>query len=285
MGNCHNTDDSAADRTAEASGEEPVLSAADEMPLGSRPVPLWMQQVEERRLEEAMAAKQREEEKAAAEKAAEEAAAKKAEEDAAATKAEEANRLQKAVPKKRASAKKLLSSKTRAEGDAAELGQGDGKAMLQRAPEASDIKLDKLAVKERENAFKDRPEIEQNDLGNQIQKAAREGNAAELERLLESGVPPDLSDQDGWVPLMGAAHVGSAECVSILLKYGANPKSVIALGEWGMSALHYAARNGHMDAAVVLAPVSDCKGKNFQGKTAAETAKDNGHTKVAKVCK
>lgn len=146
--------------------------------------------------------------------------------------------------------------------------------------------LDRARVREREAAFKTKDAKEQEGLGRQLRTAAKEGNLTEVKALLDDrGCIPDLPDKDGWMPLMEAAQAGHAACCAALLDYGADPKKTIALGEWGMTALHYAARNGHAEVAKVLAPVSDLKIKNFQSKTAAEVAKAAGHSDVAKICK
>jgi len=146
-------------------------------------------------------------------------------------------------------------------------------------------KLDRQKIKEREQAFKARPQKEQDDLGKQIRTAAKEGNLMEVKNLLESGVAPNPPDKDGWIALMEAAQAGHAEVCKLLLDYGADPKATIKLGEWGMTALHYAARTGHLEVAKVLAPVSKLTEKNFQSKTAQEVAKAAGYKDIAKVCK
>jgi len=220
----------------------------------------------------AQALKNKEEEEKAA-KAAQEAASK----ENAAAEAEEKK------PKKKATSKKA--GKKKEEKTAAAEEEKPAEAPPAEAPAAANGPLDRQQIKEREQAFKARPQKEQDDLGKQIRTAAKEGNLMEVKNLLESGVAPNPPDKDGWIALMEAAQAGHAEVCKLLLDYGADPKATIKLGEWGMSALHYAARNGHLEVAKVLAPVSKLAEKNFQSKTAAEVAKAAGYKDIAKVCK
>lgn len=108
------------------------------------------------------------------------------------------------------------------------------------------------------------------------------GNVTEVKALLDKDVSPNAEDGDGWTPLLKAAEMGEARMCSMLLVNGANPKAAIKLGEWGNTALHFAARHGHRETCEVLAPVSNLKAKNHNGKTAAEIAKSEGHKDLAK---
>jgi len=253
-----------------------VATVVSDAPPG---VPLWKTEADSMK-EAREAATKAQEEFAAAQalqnKEEEEKAAKAAE--AAAKKA--TAEAEEKKPKKKAATKKASKKK-----EAAAEEEKPAEAPPAEAPAAAGGPLDRQQIKEREQAFKARPQKEQDDLGKQIRTAAKEGNLMEVKSLLESGVAPNPPDKDGWIALMEAAQAGHAEVCKLLLDYGADPKATIKLGEWGMSALHYAARNGHLEVAKVLAPVSKLTEKNFQSKTAAEVAKAAGYKDIAKVCK
>src|SRR5438552_18746920 len=86
--------------------------------------------------------------------------------------------------------------------------------------------------------------------------AAREGNAAEVRRLLGAGVAADVKDDRAapWdvTPLMCAARAGKVEIVKLLIAAGANvnarDKHFPGEGS-GRTPLHYAARARQVEAA------------------------------------
>lgn len=264
--------------------------------LTSEDVPMWKQNSESRKMEaEAVAeanVKWEAEEAAKKEKQlAEEAAAK-----AAADKEKEEKKSKESKAKKKAAApkKKAAAAAAAAEGEkpaeaaaaAAEPALAAAEAAPAPAPAAAaGGTMDRAAMKERDQAFAKRPKKEQEDLGKQMRVAAKEGNLNEVKSLLEKGVAPNVPDKDGWIAIMEASQAGHAECVQVLLDFGGDAKATLKLGEWGMTALHFAARNGHLECAKILAPASKLAEKNFQSKTAAEVAKANGHKDIAKICK
>jgi len=258
----------------------PVVSDA---PLAT---PLW--QLEAEALKEAKeAAAKAQEASDAAEKLKKEEAEKAVQEEAAKAEAEK-KAIEEQKAKKKATSKKAPKKKKKeekVEEAAASPPPEAPEAPAAPAAPAADGKLDRQQIKEREQAFKARPQKEQDDLGKQIRQAAKDGNMMEVKSLLESGVAPNPPDKDGWIALMEAAQAGHADVCQLLLDYGADPKATIKLGEWGMTALHYAARNGHLEVAKVLSPVSKLAEKNFQSKTAQEVAKAAGYKDIAKVCK
>jgi len=101
------------------------------------------------------------------------------------------------------------------------------------------------------------------DLDHQLLKAAREGNATRLERLLERGANVDTRDQDGGTPLMSAAGGSHWHSVRTLLERGAN---VDAVTEVGVNALIYAAHE-HASTMVIKALVD--AGANVNARTAS----------------
>lgn len=77
-----------------------------------------------------------------------------------------------------------------------------------------------------------------------IHRAAYDGNAAEISRLLEAGADVNEKDPDGETALFHAIRGGSLECVKLLLERGA---SLDACGIYGGTLLHYAAGFGRRD--------------------------------------
>ncbi|KAK3093037.1 hypothetical protein FSP39_010347 [Pinctada imbricata] len=63
-----------------------------------------------------------------------------------------------------------------------------------------------------------------------------------LKKLLDSGVPYDVTDKDGRQPLLWAASAGNIESCRYLVKSGADPN---AIDKDGLSAIHCAASRGH----------------------------------------
>uniref|UniRef100_A0A7S4SGY5 Uncharacterized protein n=1 Tax=Alexandrium monilatum TaxID=311494 RepID=A0A7S4SGY5_9DINO len=138
------------------------------------------------------------------------------------------------------------------------------------------------AARERERAWKRKTPKEREDLARRIHAAAKGGSGSEVQALLDSGCGVDAEDGDGWTPLLRAAEMGDTGLVELLLQSGANAKAAVKLGEWGQTALHFAARKGNKEAAELLAPKSDVKAKNYLGKTASETARAEGHRNLAR---
>lgn len=68
------------------------------------------------------------------------------------------------------------------------------------------------------------------DLGRQLRRAARKGEAAEVVRLLRSGARPDSPDSAGRTALHEAAFQRSASTVGVLLDAGADPSCRDASG-------------------------------------------------------
>jgi Ankyrin repeats (3 copies) len=81
-------------------------------------------------------------------------------------------------------------------------------------------------------------------------QAARDGDTAALERLLQSGAGPNLrAGVNGWTPLMHAVHKNQPESVKVLLAHGARPNEHGGAGE---TALIMAAGYGYSDIVRVL---------------------------------
>jgi ankyrin repeat protein len=78
---------------------------------------------------------------------------------------------------------------------------------------------------------------------------AEHANAPAVQLLLDAGAEVDARDFSGQTALMDAAEAGSAECVELLLRAGANP----AVTRKGQTASSLAARQGHDILAACLA--------------------------------
>eukprot|EP00966_Prymnesium_polylepis_P208840 4838172-Prymnesium_polylepis.1 len=76
------------------------------------------------------------------------------------------------------------------------------------------------------------------------------GDAAAVRAHLDRGANPNEVHDDGFTPLMTAAEAGHAEAVALL---AASPLCALdARNAYGQAALHFAAQNGHADAARAL---------------------------------
>lgn len=82
-----------------------------------------------------------------------------------------------------------------------------------------------------------------------LQNAAREGNVAELTKLLAQGADVNSRDKHSRVPLHLAAWAGQLECCKILVAEGAD-KSSAAMDD--TTALHFAAQKGHLEVVRFL---------------------------------
>eukprot|EP01045_Picozoa_sp_COSAG04_P002540 COSAG04_NODE_93_length_26686_cov_10.174364_7_plen_153_part_00 len=121
-------------------------------------------------------------------------------------------------------------------------------------------------------------------LDGQLWEAAREGDAAAIERLAAEGASPDA--KGGWndVPAVHAAcngHAGHADAVSALARLGADLDA--RGGDYGWTALMNAALHGRVECArALLAGGADRTlrvtrgGPAWEGKTALEIAEMNG---------
>jgi len=73
-----------------------------------------------------------------------------------------------------------------------------------------------------------------------INDAARDGDVDNLRRELERGVPPDTPDDNGYFPLFTAVIHERTDCVSMLLRAGADPNATSG-GRRTFKPLHQAA--------------------------------------------
>ncbi|NBC47395.1 MAG: hypothetical protein GVY22_05255 [Gammaproteobacteria bacterium] len=113
-----------------------------------------------------------------------------------------------------------------------------------------------------------------------LMKAAVNGHLAAVERLLAAGADVDAVDQGGYTALLLAASNNHTEVIERLLAQGA----MIDVKEQtqGYTPLIWAAHRGHRDAVeVLLAHGADTTLPDFEGKTAADHAREQGHQAIA----
>ena len=86
-----------------------------------------------------------------------------------------------------------------------------------------------------------------------INDAVRAGDVEALRRELERGVPPDTRDGHGFTPLLIAVQRKRADCVSMLLQWGADPNANQGTGSAnGLTVLHMASYYGALDCVRML---------------------------------
>ena len=80
-------------------------------------------------------------------------------------------------------------------------------------------------------------------------KASKDGNVAEVKRLLLRGVSPNFKDPQGMTPLIAAARKGDMAMIKMLLDRGAEPNAIDKLGK---TPLVVAVYHGHNNVAKLL---------------------------------
>ena len=79
--------------------------------------------------------------------------------------------------------------------------------------------------------------------------AARNGDTAEVERLVSAGADPNTADIDGETPLHVAARAGHHNIVRVLLEHGSQPDHQ---SRYGLTPLHLAVQESHADTVAAL---------------------------------
>ena len=112
-----------------------------------------------------------------------------------------------------------------------------------------------------------------------LMMAAVNGHVDAVERLLAAGAEVDAVDQGGYTPLLLAASNNHTEVIKQLLAQGA----MIDAQEktQGYTPLIWAAHRGHRKAVeLLLAHGADTTLPDFEGKTAADHAREEGHKEI-----
>lgn len=111
--------------------------------------------------------------------------------------------------------------------------------------------------------------------------SGREDAASVVKRLLDMGVAPNIADASGFTALAGAARVGDADTVELLLSAGATAD--LATREKSNTPLFWAAARGHAHIVKQLIEASaDHSHQNLQGDTPLLWACRSGAVAVAK---
>ena len=114
--------------------------------------------------------------------------------------------------------------------------------------------------------------------------SAFNGNKEIVELLLAKGADPNVYDDMGIPPILGAARQNRGEIIEMLLKNKAEVNIKNKSGE--ETALHYAAEYNSADAAkVLLANGADKTAKNTSGNTPLDVAKNKKSDKVIELLK
>ena len=111
--------------------------------------------------------------------------------------------------------------------------------------------------------------------------AAREGDIARVQILLDQGVDPDARDEKGATALHYAAAYGQVDLVQILVEHGAD---VQARGPIGNTALIYAAQEGHTEVVRILVEHgADPQTPNDYNSTAPKLAVGHGYRDIVQI--
>lgn len=165
----------------------------------------------------------------------------------------------------------LLCGCGRSSDDSASSGAGD--ALLAVAEQGDLQALDKILARHRQ------PDVRDSCHWTPLMKAALNGHAAVVSRLLQAGAEVDAADKGGYTAMMLAASNNHADIVDLLLTRGAMVDHQEATKGW--TALIWAAKQGHTATVkTLLAHGADPTLKDFDGKTAADWAREEGYGDV-----
>ena len=119
----------------------------------------------------------------------------------------------------------------------------------------------------------------------QLWEAAKDGDAAAIERLAAEGVSPNATSAVGMPAVYRAAVNGHVAAVKALVQLGAD---LDARDRYGQTALMGAAYNGQVECVRALLDAGADRtlratGGSEQGKTALEIAKEGGEEGVAEM--
>ena len=119
--------------------------------------------------------------------------------------------------------------------------------------------------------------------GDELLQAARDGDLAEVERLLEAGADVNLQGDYGGTALMAAAARGYTEMAELLISAGAD---VNLQSDYGWTALMVASKYGYTEIVEMLINAgADVNAQNDWGNTALMNAADGGHAEIVEMLK
>ena len=128
--------------------------------------------------------------------------------------------------------------------------------------------------------------------GQQLRKAARDGNVTVITLLIDSGVPVDGKDEEGRTALSHASETGRTDTVRLLLARGGSPNATAEklegsrdkVHESFRTPLHWAAHCGHTEVATLLIDAkARLEARAEAQRTPAQQAASSGHVDVVKV--
>jgi ankyrin repeat protein len=112
-----------------------------------------------------------------------------------------------------------------------------------------------------------------------LMKAALNGHLEAARQLIAAGADVNLADKGGYSALMLAASNNHTEILDLLLAAGANPDQIEQTG--GFTALIWAAQLGHTASVKrLLNSPANRAIRDFDGKSAADWARQNGHQEI-----
>ncbi|MCK4319153.1 ankyrin repeat domain-containing protein [Candidatus Micrarchaeota archaeon] len=117
------------------------------------------------------------------------------------------------------------------------------------------------------------------DLNEELLRAAKEGDAEAVERLIQEGADINTRDDWGETALTHAIENGHTETAKFLIEKGAD----VNVKDWeGRTALIRAAEKGYTETArFLIEKGADINTKDILGKTALILAAEKGHTETA----
>jgi len=151
--------------------------------------------------------------------------------------------------------------------------EGPGMALIESAEQGDLSAVEQLLARNRQ------PDVRDSCDWTPLMKAALNGHAAIVERLLQAGAQVDAQDAGGYTAMMLAASNNHAAIVERLLEHGARVDHQESTKGW--TALIWAAKQGHVASVkVLLEHNADRTLKDFDGKTAADWAREGGYDEI-----